>query len=277
MFSSKDKKNSNNHQHMFAPKNNQHTSGTALTVRNSSPTCVEQFYNFKDQIAKGLLSLEDQIKILKSYYLEFAQNPLLTPTARNQIKANISQQLDNIYKKGNEISNIFLQANPVTLFKNSKLPVDDITQYQLIYDNLHAWFKTTWIDLYDAKDKHVKRELKMSKQFLAISYPKASQELITAAATLMMDDNTLTEQVLLMNATDFLRHAQQRHNEVIKLEKSLYEVNQLFIDMMVLTNNQGETVDHILQNVQSAKQKVKESITELSDAKDLKKHSFRFS
>lgn len=280
MFSSKDKKNSNKHQNSFASntsRNNQRTSGTSLPVKNPSLSLIENFNNYKNQIAIAIANLQDQIKILQSYYHAYSHSPFISTAEKNQIKVNISKKLNEIYSMGSEIGNTFQQANPNILFKNANIPADDIVQYQFIYDNLHASFKTVWINLYESKEKHFAHELDATKQFLIIKYPNASNEQLTAAASFMMDDDILSKSVLLMNVTDFLIHAQKRHNEIIKLEKSLYEVNQLFIDMMVLTNSQGETIDHILQNVQSAKQKVKDGMADLSEAKEtLGKRSFGF-
>jgi t-SNARE complex subunit (syntaxin) len=36
-----------------------------------------------------------------------------------------------------------------------------------------------------------------------------------------------------------------RHKEVLKLEKSLQEVHQLFVDMAALVDQQGEVIDRI--------------------------------
>lgn len=277
MFSSKDRKYSDTHQNTFTSRNKQKANGTSLPVKNSSLSLIEHFNNYKNQIAIGIVNLVDQIKILQDYYHSYLHSPFISTAEKSQIKVNISEKLNEIYTMGSEIGNTFQQADPKILFKNAHISDGDFDQYQFIYDNLHASFKIAWIDLYESKEKHFAHELDVTKQFLKVKYPNASKEQLTAGASFMMDDDTLSKSVLLMNVTDFLIHAQKRHNEIIKLEKSLYEVNQLFIDMMVLTNSQGETIDHILKNVQSSKQKIKDSITDLSDAKEtLGKRGFGF-
>lgn len=41
----------------------------------------------------------------------------------------------------------------------------------------------------------------------------------------------------------------QRHRDILKLEKSLKEVNQLFSDMAILVQEQGEVIDRVSYQV----------------------------
>eukprot|EP01126_Amoeba_proteus_P029227 TRINITY_DN2880_c0_g2_i2.p1 TRINITY_DN2880_c0_g2~~TRINITY_DN2880_c0_g2_i2.p1 ORF type:complete len:103 (+),score=29.66 TRINITY_DN2880_c0_g2_i2:284-592(+) len=63
----------------------------------------------------------------------------------------------------------------------------------------------------------------------------------------------------------------QRHRELLKLEKSLKEVNQLFNDMAILVQEQGEVIDRISFQVASIKVKVEEGKTTLREARKMDK------
>lgn len=277
MFTSKDKKSCSKPQKALTSKNNQTSIAQSLPIKTASDLSIEKFNHYKDLIAIDIANLLDEIKILKSIYQSYASTVLSSSEDKRQAKIKISKKIDEIYVMGKNIGNIFQQAKPELIFKNANLPPSDIAAYQFIYENLHASFKSAWINLYELKEKHSEHEFNTIKQLLIIQYSNASKQQINTAASYILEDETLSKNMLLMNAADFLSYAQRRHNKVIKLEKSLHEVNQLFIDLMVLTNNQGETIDHISENIESAKQKVKDSITDLSDAKaDLGKCGFSF-
>jgi t-SNARE complex subunit (syntaxin) len=53
-------------------------------------------------------------------------------------------------------------------------------------------------------------------------------------------------------AQQLLRDIQSRHEDIVKLEESLRELRQLFLDMQALVESQGETLDQIEAAVDSA-------------------------
>ena len=53
-----------------------------------------------------------------------------------------------------------------------------------------------------------------------------------------------------------LTELQDRHDEFIKLERSIKEVHDMFIEIGNLVTTQGETVENIMQNVMRAEEDV---------------------
>jgi len=72
-------------------------------------------------------------------------------------------------------------------------------------------------------------------------------------------------------ANDAYNHVSDRHTEILKIEKSLHEVHQLFIDMEALVNQQGEVVDRISFRVANAKADVGCAKEELTEAYQIKR------
>ena len=58
-----------------------------------------------------------------------------------------------------------------------------------------------------------------------------------------------TSAVLLLQVLDTLAEINERHEAVKELEKSLMELHQVFLDMAVLVEAQGEMLDNIEQQV----------------------------
>jgi len=61
-------------------------------------------------------------------------------------------------------------------------------------------------------------------------------------------------------------YIQSRHNEILKIEKSLEEVHQMFLDMAVLVEEQSEVIDRIAYQVSNAKRDIKLAKEDLKEA-----------
>jgi syntaxin 1B/2/3 len=75
------------------------------------------------------------------------------------------------------------------------------------------------------------------------------------------------------HALDTLAEVQERHEAVKELEKSLMELHQVFLDMAVLVDAQGEMLDNIEQQVGKARDHVESGVNELVKAKKLQKNT----
>lgn len=53
-------------------------------------------------------------------------------------------------------------------------------------------------------------------------------------------------------AKQSLRDIEARHNDIMKLEKSIKELHDMFMDMAMLVESQGEMIDRIEHNVEKA-------------------------
>ncbi|KAL3625121.1 hypothetical protein CASFOL_030575 [Castilleja foliolosa] len=72
---------------------------------------------------------------------------------------------------------------------------------------------------------------------------------------------------------DTLAEIQERHNAVRELEKKLLDLQQIFLDMAVLVDAQGDMLDNIESQVSSAVDHVQSGNTALQKAKSLQKNS----
>lgn len=67
-------------------------------------------------------------------------------------------------------------------------------------------------------------------------------------------------------AAEALTYIQDRHKEILKLQKSLEEVHQMFLDLAALVEQQGEVIDRIAFNISHAKEDVLKATEELKQA-----------
>lgn len=74
-------------------------------------------------------------------------------------------------------------------------------------------------------------------------------------------------------ANESYNYVAARHKEILKLEKSLQEVHQLFVDMAALVDAQGEVIDRIAFRVANAKADVAIAKDELTEAYRIKRRT----
>lgn len=67
-------------------------------------------------------------------------------------------------------------------------------------------------------------------------------------------------------ARSALLQIESRHKELVELEKRIEGIQELFLDVAVLTEEQGEAVDNIQKNVQKTEVTIQEATVRLDDA-----------
>jgi t-SNARE complex subunit (syntaxin) len=93
-------------------------------------------------------------------------------------------------------------------------------------------------------------------------------------------DNSLQFQLLnthtkLELATDTYNYVQARHKDILNLENSVHEVNQLFLDMISLVDIQGETINRITYNISTACDHCRDAKETLVDVHMVKENKTR--
>jgi len=117
--------------------------------------------------------------------------------------------------------------------------------------------------------ERVERQYKIAK-------PDATQEEIDEA---LESGNTqiFQKQILDMQhhqqAKEALIYIESRHRDIMRLEQSIRELHQLFLDMAILVESQGELIDQIEYNVSQSVAYTKEAVNQLHQANQLQKKS----
>ncbi|KAM9995537.1 hypothetical protein ACTFIY_001734 [Dictyostelium cf. discoideum] len=110
---------------------------------------------------------------------------------------------------------------------------------------------------------------KIERQYKIVK-PDATQEEIREAID-SGDSKKIFEETILYThlhtqAKNALDYIQDRHNDILKLEQSIAELHQLFLDMAILVETQGELLNQIEANVESTVLNTKEGVENLAEA-----------
>lgn len=74
-------------------------------------------------------------------------------------------------------------------------------------------------------------------------------------------------------AKDALAYIENKHKDILRLEQSIQELHQLFLDMAILVESQGELIDQIEYNVSQSVAYTREAVKELRTANQYQKKS----
>jgi len=199
-------------------------------------------------IKGGIANIKNNVKALQTHHKQalFA----LTPEQTNKISLEIQKltedsnglihkvkaQLDALKRSADAEGNTMRQNLAASL--SSKF-AEALTQYQQAQNEYTEKVKTKMVQ----KIKIVKPEATDSQIEKAIE---------TGQVDRLFVQSTLDSAQLQTQAKNALAYVKDRHQDIVAIENSVRELNQLFIDMAIIVNSEGEMLGHIEENVNSA-------------------------
>mmetsp|Transcript_13304 Transcript_13304/g.34876 ORF Transcript_13304/g.34876 Transcript_13304/m.34876 type:complete len:254 (+) Transcript_13304:276-1037(+) len=142
--------------------------------------------------------------------------------------------------------------------------------------NMHGTLTRKFVDLmsnYQEVQTKYKNKYKerVERQYKIVN-PSASADEVERA--LENPNNIFADQIKSAGhaaAKNALADIQEKHQDILRLEASINELYQLFADMAVLVETQGELLNSIEYNVQQASAYTAKGVTELQKAKEYQK------
>eukprot|EP01135_Chromosphaera_perkinsii_P005394 Nk52_evm2s345 gene=Nk52_evmTU2s345 len=115
----------------------------------------------------------------------------------------------------------------------------------------------------------LKYQERVKRQFMIVN-PAASAAEVSAVVAQGSDANVFAQTFKSQThaeARKTLEEVQDRHRDLIKIEKSLAELREMFADLALLVEQQGEAIDIIEHNVAQSTEYTEEAVIELKAAK----------
>lgn len=145
--------------------------------------------------------------------------------------------------------------------------------------NLHSLVTKQFMELVsnfrNMQNNHKERiKLAMIQRVLLVKPEATSEELdsIVQGTTL----SQLTNDVMLKStALDSLNYVERRHEEILKIESSVSELHQIFLELAILVESQGNFIDHIDTNVNQTVENIEKANQQLASAVKYRKRMRR--
>ncbi|KAF9977738.1 Plasma membrane t-SNARE, secretory vesicle fusion, partial [Modicella reniformis] len=217
----------------------------------SSTNDMTAFFSEVTFIQEDISRLEQNITQIEQLH-DLSVNTVST----EDYAVRISHQLEAITTDTTQLSNRIKKRIKDVELANLRLPNSpDIQIRRTQAATLKDKFLNT-LRRYQTSESEARRKYqgRMERQYRIVK-PNATQEEIAQA--LESDNQQIFAQSVLQStryddADRALREVQARHDDIKKIEKTILELHQLFIDMETLVTDQGVVLDAIDQSTQQA-------------------------
>ncbi|KAI3630948.1 hypothetical protein MIR68_011031 [Amoeboaphelidium protococcarum] len=227
---------------------------TAVNAIKHKVQDIEQFHS------KALTAISDQKDHQSKLDALMDEANVSIQNARNRIKLMESQnkKAGADPQKQNLTSEQRIRLSQHT--NVTKKFIEVVTEYQQMQNK----YKNKYKDRLERQYKIVK--------------PNATTDEIERAIEEGADGGQMFAQQVLMGAQHAeakkaLYDIQERHQDIMKIEKSVLELHQMFLDMAVLVDAQGEMINQIETYVASAAEHTNKGVEEMKKAVKMQKKS----
>jgi len=233
----------------------------AINVEDG-PAGLQEFNNNFSNIKANIDTLKQQIERLDGGHRSVL---VLTDTAsQEELNRQLESDIDSLVRFiGNDLKTM---SNDI---KNS-------TEHVKWKTNIHSLITKQFMDIltsYRSKQSEYRDKINNRiRQRVLLVNPKASTEEIEGIVE-TGNLNIFAQEISTQNISqgrDALNFVERRHEEVLKIEESVKDLHQIFTDMGLLIDQQGEFIDNIESNVASSVLYVKEGNVNLVAAMKIK-------
>jgi len=224
---------------------------------------VADIKRIMEQIRANIKALEDgQSKALTDVY------------GGAEYKAEIEQLTDETNALATKIRNSLTQLDTELKTMLQRDPSCEQTSDYKIRRNMHATLTKKFMqlmqDYQDTQTKYKNKYQETVKRQYKIVKPDATEEEVDNVLQ-GGGDQIFTEHMLASRnaqARAALEDVQEKHKDIQRLESSIQELHQLFVDLSVLVESQGELLDQIEYSVSQSLSYTKTGVGELEKANE---------
>lgn len=240
---------------------------------------MSEFLQLVDEIKPSLRLIQSNNRALKQIYGKYFV--ATTTEVREDLAQQMAVLIDVTNSESKKLTTKFktIETSNAAASKDFNLRNSELRIRQNIYNVMSKSFLDAMLEFQDIQTQYKSRHRKTARQLYQVTNPNATTEELDQAES--MDVQAVLKQAVVdvrrNQAKDALAYVKQRHQEILKIEKSLLELQRLFNDMAVLVSAQAEFIDRIQDNITVAKQNVKDGVNELRKARHYQSHKFKLS
>ncbi|CAH8511974.1 unnamed protein product [Schistosoma turkestanicum] len=232
---------------------------------------MDLFFNEVEWIRKEIEKIRIEISQVKTKHGEILsalqQNPK-TKAQLEELNENIKCSTKKIQAKLQSLGQT-IEKQEATNAASADLRIrktQHAANIHLFMDVMHDYNRTQ-TDFRDANKARIKRQLEIAQR--SVTDDELENMLESGNAQIFTQGIITDTQQARQNLADI----EARHEDIMKLEKSIRELHDLFVDMAALIETQGELVDRIDINVKQTQDYVAEARQETKKAVIYKKKS----
>jgi len=242
------------------------------SLRKKPADTLEAFLARVEECTSNIGKLQDNVGELKLVQAKV----LAEPSERERVKHLTKQQ--NLIRENKALGSSLQKQLKEEKARNAKLAknVDKSSELEIRRTQtqaaaqrfLNVWteYNNTQAEFRENNKKALIRNMKIINPESSVSEEEVEQKLEAGDFTVLSSIIKESQQ-----AKEDLKRLEDRHLEMVKLEKGIQEVHDMFLDISVLVETQGEAVGRIADAIDQAAHNVEEGRDQLAQAEKKKK------
>ncbi|CAH8545581.1 unnamed protein product [Heterobilharzia americana] len=244
---------------------------TEESIEAESNPQMASFFNEIEWIRREIEKTRIEIGQVKTKHGE-----ILSATQQNpKTKAQLEELNENIKRSVGEIrAKLLALKRTIEVQETKDAASADLrirkTQHNTMIQSFMtvvSYYNKTQTDFRDANKARIKRQLEIAQRSVT---DEELENMLESGNPQIFTQGILTD---TQQARQNLADIEARHEDIMKLEKSIRELHDLFVDMAALVETQGELIDRIDVNVKQTQDYVAEARQETKKAVVYKKKS----
>lgn len=236
---------------------------------------MTRFFGDVDMVKKGISTIKEATNHVSMLTQEAI---MATSTEKeSQLSAEMKPSIEKANGQSKFTKNMLNALKEETTALKNKLEngeevvsASDIRIRENLLNTLTRKFVEVMKEYQSAQAKYKNEIMKKTKRQVQIVKPDATEDEMEAVIRSGGADKLIQEQILTGEANESIKYMyqniNQRYNEIMAIEASVQELHQLFLDMALLVEQQGELLDSIEYQVQQTEEHIEKGNVQMMGA-----------
>ncbi|XP_063722054.1 syntaxin-like isoform X2 [Symsagittifera roscoffensis] len=213
---------------------------------------MEDFFSEVDKILQSIDSIQSKVQKVKDLH----DRMLASPQAEEQDKNELENLMNEIKSSANRVRKS-LKTMESNIEKSEAQDREKSSADLRIRKTQHSTLSRKFIEVMSDYNKTQNDYREGCKNRIQRQLEITGKKTTSDELEQMLDSdnpNVFSQQIVMddQQAKQALDDVQQRHQEILKLENSIKELHDMFMDMAMLVESQGEMIDRIEYNVEQS-------------------------
>jgi len=241
---------------------------TLLQVEDSQPNCFTKVSDRLNSVRGRLKQTEKEVEEARGYHNAILTSPMTDEKTNSKLDSVMKSIQKNIRNIGAELKDIDKTSNDY--YRAAQISGTELRMLGNIQESLIVQLRNVYEELQNARTNFEDRCKQRIQRSLEIAGYNVSEvdvdEALEKGTPIFSREFADTQSAALA-----LRDIQDRHDQLIGLEKNIEEVHDLFVDLSMMISLQGEVINRIETAVEIASEDVSSGQKHLQSAAASKK------
>ncbi|XP_071791076.1 syntaxin-like isoform X1 [Asterias amurensis] len=221
-----------------------------VSVNVEGEKYMDEFFDQVEEIRNNIDKIANNVEEVKMKHSDI----LSAPQPDEKVKEDLEQLMADIKKTANRVrGKLKVMEQSIEQEESSKMNAADVRIRKTQHSTLSRKFVEVMTDYNNTQTDYRERCKGRIQRQLEITGKSTTDEELED----MLESGNpaiFTSGIIMdtQQAKQTLRDIEARHNDIIKLENSIRELHDMFMDMAMLVESQGEMIDRIEYNVEQS-------------------------